>query len=340
MEHIEWLLKRQQYITATESIYCLQNFSLNEELVKKYKAVDGFKKKPLEFFLYKKFNKDQLMVYNTLNDNKYKKMGRELEDDVAATYKKYFPNEKDQIVDFQKNGLEMFFNEEYKLSATPDYFITRESGKKELLECKTTSMDVNEKEKLIVRYEVQCQQQLLCTGLDVCNLCICFLNKNGKIYTVHNEVIRKNEDLQKEIITCAIKCQKWLQDTKIEDFDLTKMTKDLKLIYNIYTNNLSSYIDTYINNKSIASEFKDAEEVVKAVCNNNIQVDNYNFVTQTREPSYLTIEKAYQLIDDYNKKIEDLKEKIAQMEKDPDLKLIHTAGYVIIKDIIKYDSNN
>lgn len=176
-------------------------------------------------------------------------------------YKEVIPNK-------YVNGIDMFsYTKQYKhyklpVCATIDGFAINNKGKEELIEVKYTDSDYLQQaidfyndvgnfisNKYFFKYYIQCQFQLACTGLDICNL-VFLIGQSTKVCVIKRDedILDKVFERVKEFLACI---------NEVIGFIKLEMDPDELDYYNTdnkdknYLRKLVRETDFYLQNKSL-----------------------------------------------------------------------------------------
>jgi len=344
----DWMKKRNEYITSTNIIFCLQNFSKNEKIRQLAKQVDHFKQSKESFYKKRHLTGEMMKIYNDLTRTKAKEAGKFFEKQVAK--KAYEMIVGDKLIDavegevgrieLVENGKMIWYIKGAGVGATPDYLINYiDDANIELIECKTTTTDFDSEEfnNLIKRYSIQCQCQLLCTGCKLCHLAIAKLN-NSRTDIVDFKIVKifQNEKLQQEILDCVERCLQWLKDVENGVVELEHDGgDDEEILNNLFNQNLNAYLEEYgdamIFEKEKEKHFEDVKNIIKSIAYNNIKVDGWRIDYKIQNATFETIESLEEKIKKNEKENEELKEKIQKLKDNQDEKILKSK--LVIKNI-------
>lgn len=342
-DYNDWLQERQKYITGTECLFAIQNFSSNENMRMLAKQIDHFAVSKEVFYKRKHLNGDMLKIYNDLNKNNAKEAGKKFEAEVAEIGRKLILNEKGkENAELVANGKNIFTIKKAGIAATPDYFLQFDKENIDLVECKTTTLDIEDDEifkQIQQRYLFQCQCQMLCTGIKSCWLVVSKLNKNRtEILTTRIFKIDEHKKLQQELLDCCEKCLQWMKDVEngIVELEINEeKTKDEEILDNLYNNNLQSYLNEYgesmMKIKEQERHYENVQNIIKAMCYNNIKVEGWNIYYKIQNATFETIETLEEKIKKNEKEHEELKDKLEKLKENGDLKFLRSR--LIIKNI-------
>lgn len=271
--------ERQFYLTATEM----------GTIVKYYKNYDFFTDKEINLIhSIKKWKKEEYTQYNELLSEYNKKIfeiGKDFETEIHAYLHDLYFNA--EIEDFSIAKMS-FLNNNLKISATPDFLITK-NELKILIETKAG----NSNTKRIDQYKYQLATQALVLELNLENL-IAFIIFKTDLNAVKNVAdfkpfcLQSDEivKLQHEIIECSKKF--WL-DNKNNNFEFISFQKSIENLKQIYEKNVFVEEDEKYKNLIFQLfEFKAFEERIKNLKNElylkykdfnnvNMSLDNFLF---------------------------------------------------------------
>ena len=217
----KWLEARKKYISATQTYFAICNFCEDDKTKNKYISAldDKYKQSMYSFYWQKHFTQKQQEKYDKLFKIKKPKayqsqeFGKKYECDVATGgMSKLRQMEEFVNAKLTPNGRRIYYLDD--CSATPDYIITLPNKEQVLLECKTSKpLNDEEKRKVISRYSLQVNTQMLCTGIKRAYIAFATKDKKGeKIVDIENIPVKCGEKLQQQILIASKKCREWLDN--------------------------------------------------------------------------------------------------------------------------------
>lgn len=345
-EESNWLVERQKYITASECLFAVQNFSSDETMRMFARQIDKFIVSKEVFYKKKHLSGEMLKIYNDLKKNTAKTAGHKFEERVANIGKdliiKKKNNEKieEEKIELIANGKKFYTIKKAGIGATPDYYLKYNENDINLIECKTTTLDIDNEEtfkRVQQRYLMQCQCQMLCTGIKTCWLVVSKLDKDRtEILTTKIHEIVENKELQQEILDCVERCLQWMQDVENGVVELERNEgEDEEILNNLYNQNLSDYLNKYgevmIFEKEKEKHYENVKNIIKSIAYNNIKVEGWNVDFKVQNATYETIESLEEKIKKNEKEREELKDKLKKIKENGDLKFLKSRA--IIKNI-------
>jgi len=327
LSHDEWLNKRNDYITATSALWLLRNFTTDELLKNALNEVDEFKVSKSDWFKKKHLSDDMKRLYQLITMNANLKRGQDLESSVAEIgFKKIQEEHAEEYnnASITANGTVIWYIEDEKLGATPDYIINKNDGTQELIECKTTGLKKDSKmfSNMLYGYKLQCHHQLLCTGLKKCWLVVAYVDSKKNITDTELIEIDAIQKVQDEILECSKKCQQWINDVENGVCELSNEDTDDSFLDDLYNNNLSKYLEEYEILQNEAKKAEENKKVITAICKANIQVEGWDIHFKKTAESYKTEESIKEQINKLEKELEELKQ-------NPDKKIVSRASSII-----------
>lgn len=345
-EENDWLVERQKYITASECLFAFQNFSSNEKIKMFAKQIDVFAVSKEVFYKRKHLSGEMLKIYKDLNNNAAKAAGHKFEEEVAKIGKDLIIKEKnneeirEEKVELIANGKKFHTIKKAGIGATPDYFLKYNENDVDLIECKTTILDIDDEqtfEQIRQRYLMQCQCQMLCTGVKTCWLVVSKLNENKtKILTTKFSKIDEDKKIQQKILDCVEKCLQWMKDVENGVVELEQNEgEDEEILNNLYNQNLNDYLNEYGDvmkfEKEKEKHYENVKNIIKSIAYNNIKVKGWNVDFKVQHATFETIESLEEKIKKNEKEHEELIEKLEKLKENGDLKFLKSRA--IIKNI-------
>lgn len=217
----KWLEARKKYISATQTYFAICNFCEDDKIKNKYISAldDKYKQSMYSFYWQKHFTQEQQEKYDKLfkikkvEAYKSREFGKKYECDVATGgMSKLRQMEEFVNAKLTPNGRMIYYLDD--CSATPDYIITLPNKEQVLLECKTSKpLNDEDKRKVISRYSLQVNTQMLCTGIKRAYIAFATKDKKGeKIVDIENIPVKCGEKLQQQILIASKKCREWLDN--------------------------------------------------------------------------------------------------------------------------------
>jgi len=113
--NFKWLTSRQSLITATDSLFILKEF--NEQLSSKLEGINTYNRTRFQAYMEKVIPTEKYIEYQELASNNIMQEGKTREAEIANLAK------SDLGLDIESNGETLAIKEEYKIGATPDYYV-------------------------------------------------------------------------------------------------------------------------------------------------------------------------------------------------------------------------
>lgn len=249
MTRENWLQQRQKLITATDCLFIIKEFA-DESLRESFANVETYDRTRFQLYMEKVVAPDIYTQYQDFLASPAMKEGKEREAEIARSA------EADLGFTLTPNGENLVVLEDHKLGATPDYLIENihdpvlfwdaiknkpedvvietsvgkiggenddeiiqyikglSLDKKGLLECKLTANLTVDK---LIAYQIQVQQQLLCTGLEWACIAIAIKEDRAtgsKIAKRHYYFMSANKSFHEIITRTVAEYWKWFDGVK------------------------------------------------------------------------------------------------------------------------------
>ena len=285
MSHTEWLEQRRDVVTATDCLFILKEF--NEQLAPKLENVNVWNRTRFQLYMEKVISVQQYLEYQDLIVTPAMQEGKNREEEIANLAKTHLG-----LRQIEPNGNTLAINTQYKIGATPDYYILNidaetikqriDENNNELqiiegnydvfnlgtgiLECKLTSNLTDDK---LLSYQLQVQQQLLCTGLKWAVIAIAIKESkavDSLITKQHYYFVKANLTLQQAIIDAAQEFWKWLDDIACGKAEVPQWDRHNErdaILFNIVRNDIEKLAEEYLEAQEAWKHWKYIKNVLQ-----------------------------------------------------------------------------
>lgn len=284
----QWLESRQNYLTASDCLFVLSEF--NEKLKDKLADVETYSRTRFQLYYEKVMDVERYLEYQGTIANDFMQEGKDREAEIAGYA------ENNLGLKIEPNGNNLVVKEEYRIGATPDYYVNEVDAKwladavnatnenvvidgdfsgiealgKGILECKLTGELTEDK---FSGYESQVQHQLLCAGLPWAVIAVAVKESRSvgsPVAKRHYRFIKANKNFQQAIIDSCNAFWKWFDAVKsgTEETPKPNTNNEKDKILNTFLENdiavlCEKYMELYIAYQACDVSFEAVKDRLK-----------------------------------------------------------------------------